>query len=231
VSLPPGPAPVSSSPVGPAPVGPASDGPAPQSATGGPGLLPAQAVPQGRGRRRRTVLWAAVGAGAAVAAIIAVAASAQPSGEVTGSSPLLGQQAPAVSGPGLAGGRYSLAQFHHEWVLVNFMASWCTACRQEMPQLEEFYRQHARAGDATVLAIEYDQADTSALRSYLAGQGANWPAVDDPSASVPYGVEGLPSSFLVAPGGTVYAYLLGGVRAAQLDRYMRQGAVKGLGRD
>lgn len=180
-------------------------------------------------RRRRTVLWAALAAGAVVAAIVAVAAGAQPSGDVTSPSPLLGNRAPAVSGPGLSGGHYSLSQFRHEWVLVNFMASWCTACQAEMPQLKDFYRQHAKAKDATIFTIEYDQADAGSLRSYLVRQGAEWPAVNDPSASVPYGVEGLPSSFLVAPGGTVYAYVLGEVKAAELDRYMSEGALKGVG--
>lgn len=188
-------------------------------------------VPARRWRpRRRTVLWSAAGAGVLLAVLIAVAAMAQPSSDVVSATPLLGNEAPAVSGPGLAGGHYSLAAYRHEWVLVNFMASWCTACQQEMPQLKEFYRQHAKAGDATVLTVEYDQADAHSLRSYLAGQGADWPAVNDPAASVPYGVEGLPSSFLVAPGGTVYAYILGQVKADELDGYISQGARKGFAR-
>jgi hypothetical protein len=54
--------------------------------------------------------------------------------------------------------------------------------------------------------------------------------VDDPAASVPYGVTGLPTSFLVAPGGTVYAYVPGEVTASELDSWLRQGSAKGLGR-
>jgi cytochrome c biogenesis protein CcmG, thiol:disulfide interchange protein DsbE len=185
--------------------------------------------PVGAGRPRRTVLWAALVAGAVVAAVVAVAATAQPSGDVVSATPLLGHQAPAVSARGLDGGHFSLGQFSHEWVLVNFMASWCTACQQEMPQLRQFYRQHEAKGDATILTVEYDQADAGRLRSFLARQRAAWPAVNDAAATVPYGVEGLPSSFLVAPGGTVYAYILGQVHAAQLDRYITRGAQKGLG--
>ena len=186
--------------------------------------------PAGGRRRRRTVVWAALGAGAVVAAVVAVAASAQPSSDVVSATPLLGHQAPAVSAPGLEGGHFSLAGFSHEWVLVNFMASWCTACQEELPQLRLFYRQHETKGDATILTVEYDQADAGRLRSYLQRQGAAWPAVNDAAATVTYGVVGLPSSFLVAPGGTVYAYVLGQVHAAQLDSYIRQGAQKGLGR-
>ncbi len=180
-------------------------------------------------RRRRTVLWAALAMGVVAAVLVAVIASAQPSSEVSGQSPLLGKPAPLVAGPGLDGGRYSLAQFRGKWVLVNFMATWCQPCQQEMPQLLEFARQHARRGDATILTVADDPSNVGQLRSFLRAQGAHWPAVNDPSATVSYGLTGLPSSFLVAPDGTVFAYLLGEVKANELDGWMRQGAAKGFG--
>jgi thiol-disulfide isomerase/thioredoxin len=171
-----------------------------------------------------------LGVAVVTAVLIAVIASAQPSSQVTARSPLLGSTAPAISGPGLAGGHYSLAQFHNEWVLVNFMATWCEPCQQEMPQLLKFAKQHAKSADATVLTVAYDPTNVAQLKSFLAARGARWPAVDDPSASVSYGVTGLPSSFLVAPDGVVYAYVPGEVEAAALDNWLRQGAAKGLGR-
>jgi len=201
---------------------------APEPATSGAAAGP------GQGRRRRTVLWSALGMGVVLAALISVVASAEPSSEVSAPSPLLGNAAPAISGPaisgpGAAGGRYSLAQFRGKWVLVNFMATWCDPCRQEMPQLLLFARQHAKSGDATVLTVVDDASDVGQLKSYLAAEGAGWPAVNDPSATVSYGLAGLPSSFLVTPSGIVYAYLLGDVRASELDRWLVQGAAKGFG--
>jgi cytochrome c biogenesis protein CcmG/thiol:disulfide interchange protein DsbE len=192
--------------------------------------VPTEARPAVRqAPRRRPVLWASLAAGAVLAVLIAVFASSQPASQVVANSPLLGNTAPAISGAGLAGGHYSLAQFRHEWVLVNFMATWCEPCQEEMPQLLKFTKQHARAGDATVFTVVYDPTDVGQLKTYLAARRAQWPAVNDPAASVPYGVTGLPSSFLVAPGGIVYAYMLGGITAAELDSYIQQGAAKGLG--
>ena len=180
--------------------------------------------------RRRTVLYATIGVTLLVAVLIGVIASAQPSSDVGANSPLLGDLAPAISGPSLDGGHLSLSEFRREWVLVNFMATWCPPCQAEMPQLQAFVRQHARAGDATVLTVVYDPSNVGALRSYLAARKADWPAVDDPAASVPYGVTGLPSSFLIAPGGTVYAYIVGGVTASELDSWLRRAAAKALSR-
>ena len=127
-------------------------------------------------RRRRTVLYATIGVALLVAVLVGVIASVQPSSDLGANTPLLGDPAPAISGPSLGGGHLS------------------------------------------------------ALRSYLAARKADWPAVDDPAASVPYGVTGLPSSFLVAPGGTVYAYVIGAVTASELDSWLRRGAAKVLSR-
>ncbi|HUB72093.1 MAG TPA: TlpA disulfide reductase family protein [Acidimicrobiales bacterium] len=180
-------------------------------------------------RRHRPVLWAAIGMGVAVAVLIAVIASAQPSSEVEGKSPLLGGLAPAISGPGLDGGHLSLGEFRGKWVLVNFMATWCEPCQKEMPQLQKFWQQHSKRGDAVVLTVADDPGNVGQLRAFLRAKRAGWPAVNDPSATVSYGLQGLPSSFLVAPDGTVYWYLLGEVRASQLDSLLQQGAASGLG--
>jgi thiol-disulfide isomerase/thioredoxin len=185
------------------------------------------AAPTPLARRRRTVLWATVATAVVVVALFAVIVSAKPSSEVLGSSPLLGKPAPALSGPGLRGGHYSLTQFHGKWVLVNFMATWCVPCQEEMPQLLLFSRQHAQAGSATVLTVAYDPANVAELSRFLNERGARWPAVDDPNASVSYAVQSLPSSFLVAPGGTVVAYVEGGVRANELDTWIKQAEAKG----
>ena len=136
-----------------------------------PGADVVAGPPSNPGKRRRTVLWATVGVAVGTAVLIAVIASAQPSSQVTARSPLLGSAAPAISGPGLAGGHYSLSQFRNEWVLVNFMATWCPPCQQEMPQLLKFARQHFKSADATVLTVVYDPTNVAQLKTFLTTRG------------------------------------------------------------
>jgi len=198
-----------------------------QPSTGQPSTgQPSTGQPGSRGHR---VLWTVVVTAAVAAALVAVIASAQPSADVLGQSPLVGNAAPSISGPGLAGGRYSLAQFRGRWVLVNFMATWCLPCQQEMPQLAKFQEQHELKRDATVFTVADDPSNVTELAQFLAAKGAHWPAVDDPGATVSYGVEGLPSSFLVAPDGVVYAYQEGEVNAANLDSLLAKAAAQGVG--
>ncbi len=170
--------------------------------------------------RSRVVLWTSLAVAALIAVLIAVLASARPSSGGT-SSPLLGKPAPAVSGPTLnGGGAYSLAQFRGQWVLVNFAASWCVPCREETPQLQQFSTEHATTKSAVVLAVAFDPSDVESLASYLRNSHSGWPAVNDPSAEVAYGVSQIPQSYLVDPQGTVVAKFFGALTAAQVDRVM-----------
>jgi thiol-disulfide isomerase/thioredoxin len=192
--------------------------------------LPSPPAPVAHRRTgRRIVLWVSLSVAVVVAVLVAILASAGPATQQKGSSPLLGQPAPALSGPGLAGSSYDLSQFRGKWVLVNFMATWCAACIQEMPQLQQFAAAHAAKGDAVILTVAEDPTDVGNLRNYLRSHHAGWPAVNDPSAQVAWGIRSMPSSFLVAPEGTVYGYVPGEVTAPALDQLIQDGAAAGLG--
>jgi len=165
------------------------------------------------------VLWTSLGVAAVIAVLIAVLAAAKPSGGGNNSSPLVGKPAPEVSGPALnGGGSYSLSQFSGQWVLVNFAASWCVPCRQETPQLQSFTAEHAGSHNAVVLAVAFDPSDVANLASYLRSAHTTWPAINDPSAEVAYGVSQIPQSYLVDPQGTVVAKFFGALTSAQVDK-------------
>jgi len=179
-------------------------------------------VPGRSWRRRRVGLWLCVALALAVAVLIAVLASSKPASEVLTDSPLLGKQAPPISGRailnGPTGGRpVQLSADRGKWVLVNFAASWCVPCQEEMPQLLLFAKQHRAAGNATILTVADDESDVGNLRRFLEERSVTWPAVDDSSAPVRWGIGQLPQSFLVDPQGLVVAVVEGQANAADLD--------------
>jgi cytochrome c biogenesis protein CcmG/thiol:disulfide interchange protein DsbE len=176
----------------------------------------APALPSVRPRRRRgrLVFWSALAVLVVFAVLLAFLATV---GSTKANSRLLGQPAPAVRGRSLAGSQpIALTDFVGQWVLVNFAASWCIPCQQEMPQLQQFARSAARY-HATILTVTDDPNDTAGLRSMLAGDHASWPAVADAAAQVKWGITGIPESFLVDPSGVVVAYFPSGIDAATLD--------------
>jgi cytochrome c biogenesis protein CcmG/thiol:disulfide interchange protein DsbE len=171
--------------------------------------------------RSRLVLWISLGVATALAVLLTVLATSAPAGQVKVRSPLIGRTAPAIRGRALSSAQtVSLASFFGKWVLVNFAASWCVPCHQEMPQLLTFAHDHGPSADAVILTVAYDEGDVPSLASYLRSANATWPAVDDGSAVVAYGVGGIPESYLVDPAGTVVAKYVGGVVASQLNSFV-----------
>ena len=171
-------------------------------------------------RPRHTARWAALAVGLVVALLVGVLATRPPASDVVAPSPIVGQPAPEVEGPGLDGSTVRLSDLRGRWVVVNFFATWCTPCVKEHPELARFSDRHP-AEEAQVLAVVYDDQPADVAR-FFRERGGDWPVVDDGGAKVDFGVRGVPESFLVDPDGTVRTRLIGGVTAAGLDSLLRR---------
>lgn len=93
-----------------------------------------------------------------------------------------------------------------DWLLVNYWAKWCAPCRVEVPELNELHE----SGTA-VLGVNFDGLAGSELQADIAELGIRFPvALHDPrerwEADRP---EVLPTTFIVAPDGTLHAVLVG----------------------
>ncbi len=167
-----------------------------------------------------TARWVAIGVGAVVLALIVLLATRPPAADVVAPSPIVGQPAPEIEGPGLDGATVRLSDLRGRWVLVNFFATWCVPCLEEHPELVKFSGRHP-ADEVQVLAVVYDDQPADVAK-FFDTQGGSWPVVDDTGAKVDFGVRGIPESFLVDPEGVVRTRLIGGVTASGLDGLLRQ---------
>ncbi len=191
-----------------------------------PPAAPGPVAPGSTPRRRRTVLWVSAAVGLLVAVLVGVLAVA---GKPADTSNLLGSPAPPLSGTILPGQRHlSLADLAGKWVLVDFSASTCVDCREELPSLEEFERT-AGSHDAAVLSVEEDPGDGAAMARWMAAAGARWPALQDPEASVTWGVTGIPTIFLVDPDGFIVGYYPSGIDPTSLDSVITSAIKAGSG--
>lgn len=134
------------------------------------------------------------------------------------SSRIVGQAAPDFSGTTLDGSEWVMSNHRGQWVVVNFFATWCTACRLEDPELEKFVIEHD-GQPAKVISVAFSD-DASSIRSYWETERNNWPVIASNTGSVAldYGVTKVPESYVVAPNGLVVAGFFGGVTAAGLDK-------------
>ncbi|MDP9387197.1 MAG: TlpA family protein disulfide reductase, partial [Actinomycetota bacterium] len=101
--------------------------------------------------------------------------------------------------------------------VVNFFASWCVPCRDELPVLEQAHRRH---GDA-VAFLGVDVADSrTAASELLERTGVTFPAGYDPDRRVAerYRLRGMPTTVFVDADGRVAGVAQGRLTAAELDR-------------
>jgi peroxiredoxin len=121
-----------------------------------------------------------------------------------------GSPAPEFSLPRLGGGEpVSLRELRGRVVLVNFWATWCKPCEDEMPAMESLYRA-LQGDDFELLAVSVDAGDeeVEAFRQRLA---LGFPILRDPDRRVATRYQSLrfPESFLIGPDGVVAARFIG----------------------
>ena len=112
------------------------------------------------------------------------------------------------------GGKLSLADYRGRVVLLNFWATWCEPCKEEMPAMERLYQKHRGQG-LIVLAVSNDsEGSTQRVARFVKESGFTFPVGLDPRLKVAnlYRVRVLPSSLVIDRKGTL-SYIALGPRA------------------
>ncbi len=107
------------------------------------------------------------------------------------------------------GRSFRLAEQRGKVVLVNFWATWCPPCREEMPAMQRLW-EHQKDQGFVLVAVSVD-VDPKLVKPYLAQHKLSFPVALDSKMQLAnaYGVRALPSSFIVDPQGHVAALALG----------------------
>ncbi len=95
----------------------------------------------------------------------------------------------------------SLTQYRGQVILLNFWASWCAPCQDELPSLLALHR---RLPQLVILGVSID-ADPQAYRNFLAANGISFPTVRDPSEDTMhrYGTVQIPESYVIDRSGHI----------------------------
>ncbi len=124
--------------------------------------------------------------------------------------PSRAQAAKDFSVPILNGKTFRLADYKGKVVFLNFWATWCPPCREEMPAMERLYQRYKDKG-LVVLAVSVDAEGAPVVTPFVKTHGLSFAIGLDPTMALAarYGVRALPSSFLVDKKGLVVAQALG----------------------
>jgi peroxiredoxin len=122
-----------------------------------------------------------------------------------------GDAAPDFTLPAAGGGSLALHDFRHRVVVLNFWATWCPPCVEEIPSLQKFADQTRDSG-VVVIGVSEDQ-NRGSLEKFTAQHHLSYPVAHDSSQSVAarYGTFKYPETFILGRDGRVARKIAGPV--------------------
>jgi peroxiredoxin len=122
----------------------------------------------------------------------------------------VGKQAPDFVLADISGLKTRLSDLKGEVVLVNFWATWCPPCREEIPSMAALNRLMA-GKPFRMLAISIDQGGKGAVKAFFKESGLTIPVLLDSDGSVGklYGITGVPETFVIDRKGVIIKKFIG----------------------
>jgi len=122
----------------------------------------------------------------------------------------------------LQGAEQRLSDYRGKWIIVNYWASWCPPCLEEIPELVQFHNEH-KDRDAVVWGINREDISRANLKTFVEKQNISYPlfqvSPDSDSALGP--VVTIPTTYLVSPKGEVVARHVGFVTINKLEKFIQ----------
>lgn len=132
------------------------------------------------------------------------------------------------------GDEHTLSDYQGQVVFLNFWATWCPPCQQEMPDIQALYEEWDKnEGDVVVLGIAnprsadypYNQdEDEETIKTFLSDRDYTYPVVMDTTGDIfaTYGISAFPTTFMIDKEGNVFGYVQGGISREIMDSIVDQ---------
>ncbi len=135
-------------------------------------------------------------------------------------APRPGKEAPDFTLETLDGETIRLSDLRGKIVLINFWATWCPPCREEMPALQAAYEKHRDEG-FLILGVDLQEAPDT-VRAFRDEFGITFPLLLDRDGAVfnLYRIQAIPTSFFVDPQGTIQVLHVGPMTLTTIERYL-----------
>lgn len=136
--------------------------------------------------------------------------------------------APEFTLPDLFGNEVSLSDQRGRTVILDFWATWCAPCIQQIPVLNAFQAAHPR--DVVVLGVSVDAQGIDVVAPFADEHDIDYTVLlGSESLAQEYGAFGFPTLYVIAPDGRVTASHVGVVTLAELEEAVAEFAAGGAG--
>jgi peroxiredoxin len=135
---------------------------------------------------------------------------AEPSLELGVIKPKVRVKAPAFTLTSLNRGEFALTDFKGKLILLNFWATWCAPCKDEMGGMEKLWLR-LKENDFVIIAVAEDRGNPKAVRRFSKEHNITFPVLLDPTgrARRAYEVVGLPTSYIIGKDGKISGKVIG----------------------
>ena len=136
--------------------------------------------------------------------------------------------APAFTLTDQYGESHTLSDYKGKVVFLNFWATWCGPCRQEMPHIEELYKKYGEnKGDVIFLGVAApggQEKSQAGIEDFLEDNGYTFPTVFDTSGKVQssYYISAFPTTFMIGKDGKIFGYVSGALDKATMEDIIAQ---------
>ncbi len=124
----------------------------------------------------------------------------------------------------MSGQRHQLSNYKGKWVLVNYWATWCPPCLEEVPDLVNLYDKHKRK-NLMVIGVVFDYKDVNEVKDYVDDMLMSYPIVlgDDTVTEQIGQMDVLPTTFIYNPQGRLVKIKRGVVTREFVEKLMTTG--------
>ena len=132
----------------------------------------------------------------------------------------LGAQAADFKVTDTEGKTHTLSGYKGKWVLVNYWATWCPPCQEEIPDLIALYEN--KKNNLVVIGIAMDYNDPKQVTAFADSMLMSYPIVlgNAQVASQIGPVQGLPTTYLFNPSGKLVAQQVGAITRADVESFI-----------
>lgn len=128
------------------------------------------------------------------------------------------------------GNKHSLADYKGKTIFLNFWATWCGPCRNEMPEIQKIYEETQQEEDSNLVVLGIaapgfgQEKSQEEVEAFLEENGYTYPVLMDTTGEVfmEYGISAYPTTFMVDRDGNLFGYIQGQLNEAMMRSIIRQ---------